>query len=362
MYVIGYQEAKQILGDHKRFVKNRQNALPPEQRSPSQLGTDMFSLLYNNMLETDAPDHTRLRALVSKAFTNRRVQSLAPRIQEIADQLIDSFQAEGQIDLIEAYAFPLPIIVICELLGIPSEDRGKFRVWSHAFLGIQGADVSYVQSMTDFVHYIDQFIHHRHTNAGDDLISALVHAEEDGQQLTEQELFSMIALLIVAGHETTVNLIGNGVAALLQHPDQLALLQRDPELIDSAIEEFLRYEGPVEMATTRYAAEDVQVGDTLIKRGTQVVVILAAVNRDPEAFEDPAALDITRQPNRHMGFGYGVHYCLGAPLARLEARIAFTTLLKQLPTLRLGVPAAQLQYNDGAIVRGLMQLPVRWDV
>ncbi len=171
----------------------------------------------------------------------------------------------------------------------------------------------------------------------------------------------MIALLIVAGHETTVNLIGNGIAALLQHPDQMALLQRDPDLIESAIEEFLRYEGPVEMTTTRYAAEDVQIGDVFIKRGTQVVVILAAVNRDPGAFNNAAALDITRQPNKHMGFGYGVHYCLGAPLARLEARIAFNTLLKRLPTLRLSVPAAQLQYNEGAIVRGLIQLPVRWD-
>ncbi len=362
LYVIGYQEAKQILGDHKRFVKDIQNTLPPEQRTQRQAGTDMFSLLYNNMLETDAPDHTRLRALVSKAFTNRHIQSLAPRIQEITDELIDGFEAEGEVDLIEKFAFPLPIIVICELLGIPSEDRDKFRIWSHAFLGIEGNEHTYVQLMTDFLRYIEQMINDRRLNPRDDLISGLVHAEEDGQQLSEQELFSMIALLIVAGHETTVNLIGNGMAALLQHPEQIALLQWNPDLIESAIEEFLRYEGPVEFSTTRYAAEDVQIGDMFIKRGTAVIVILAAANRDPAAFMEPTILDITRESNKHLGFGYGVHYCLGAPLARLETRIAFNTLLKRLPTIRLGVSASTLQYNESSIVRGLVRLPICWDV
>ncbi len=360
-YVIGHQEAKQILGDHKRFVKDVQNTLPPSQRSPSEPGNDLFTLLYHNMLSTDEPDHTRLRALVSKAFTRRRIQSMAPRIQEIADQLIDEFETKGEVDLIEAYAFPLPIIVICELLGIPIEDRDKFRAWSHAFLGIAYDEASYFQLLNDFVQYIGQVIADRRANPGDDFVSGLVHAEEDGERLTEQELYSMIALLIVAGHETTVNLIGNGMAALLQHPDQMALLRRDPNLIEGAIEEFMRYEGSVEMATTRYAAEDVQVGDTLIRRGTPVVVILAATSRDQAEFENPAELDITRQANKHLGFGYGVHYCIGAPLARLEAKIAFNTLLKRLPNLQLSVPASQLEYNDSSIVHGVARLPVRWD-
>ncbi len=360
VYVIGHQEAKQILGDQKRFVKDFRNTLPPEQRPQVEPSTDMFSLIYNNMLNTDRPDHTRLRALVSQAFTNRHIQSLAPRIQEIADQLIDGFEARDEIDLIEAYAFPLPIIVICELLDIPLADRDKFRKWSHAFLGIADDQTSYVQSLYEFVQYIGEMITLRREQPHDDLISGLVHAEENGERLSEQELYSMIALLIVAGHETTVNLIGNGMLALLLHPAQAALLRREPKLIESAIEEFLRYAGPVEMATQRYAAEDVEIGGTLIRRETAVVVILAAANRDPAQFQNAPALDIRREPNKHMGFGYGVHYCLGAPLARLEARIAFNTLLKRLPTLRLSVPAAQLQYNESTIVRGLVQLPVSW--
>lgn len=360
IYVIGYQEAKQILGNHKRFVKDYQNTLPPEQRVRTQGGTDMFSLLYDNMLSVDQPDHSRLRALVSKAFTNRHIQALAPRIQEIADQLIDAFAADGKTDLVESYAFPLPIIVICELLGIPAEDRDKFRQWSHAFLGIPDDQLAYFNLLTEFVQYIGQTIAARRAHPTEDLISALVHAEEDGARLTEQELYSMIALLIVAGHETTVNLIGNGIAALLQHPNQMALLQNNPEQIEATIEEFLRYAGPVEMATTRYAAEDVQIGDTFIKRGTAVVVILAAANRDPAAFEDAGKLDISRDANKHLGFGYGVHYCLGAPLARLEGKIAVATLLNRLPHLQLAVPAANLKYQGSNIVHGVVKLPVTW--
>ena len=361
MYVIGYEEAKQVLGDHKRFVKDFRNTLPPEQRTQAAPATDLFGLLYDNMLNKDQPDHTRLRALVSKAFTNRHIQALEPRIQEIADTLIDGFEAKGEIDLVEAYAFPLPIIVICELLGVPSADRDKFRKWSHAFIGIADDELSYVNSLTDFVQYIGQMVADRRAEPRDDLISGLVHAEEDGERLTVQELYSMIALLIVAGHETTVNLIGSGMLALIEHPDQAAVLRRDPALIEGAIEEFLRYAGPVEMATTRYAAEDVEIGGTMIRRGTAVVVVLAAAGRDTAVFDNAAELDVTRESNKHMGFGYGVHYCLGAPLARLEAKIAFNTLLKRIPTMRLGIPAHQLTYNESQILRGLVQLPVRWD-
>ncbi|MEM9777054.1 MAG: cytochrome P450 [Chloroflexota bacterium] len=361
MYVIGYQEAKLILGDSKRFVKDINNTLPLEQRPlHADQSTDMFSLLYNNMLAKDGADHTRLRRLVSRAFTKRQIDSLTPRIQQIADELIDDFQADGEADLIDVFAFPLPIIVICELLGVPIEDRNKFKDWSHAFLGIADDEFSYFQLLTEFVQYIGRMIALRRAEPKDDLISALVHAEEEGEQLTEQELYSMIALLIVAGHETTVNLIGNGMAALLQNREQLELLQKQPELIENAVEEFLRYEGPVEFTTTRYAAEDVQVGDTLIKRRTPVTIILAAANRDPAAFENPIKLDVTRDAQQHLGFSYGVHFCVGAPLARLEAKIAFSTLLSRLPNIQLRAPHRQLVYNEGSIVHGLKALPVTW--
>lgn len=277
-YVIGHEEAKEVLGDQKRFVKDPNSLLPASQRHRNNGSSDVFQLVYDNMLGTDPPDHTRLRALISKAFTNKRVQALAPRIQELADQLIDGFESKGRVDLIDAFAFPLPIIVICELLGVPTEDRDKFRTWSHAFLGVADDHSSYTQLISDFVQYIGEMIALRREEPRDDLISALVHAEEEGNQLNEQELYSMIALLIVAGHETTVNLIGNGMAALLQHPEQADLLRREPERIDAAIEEFIRYEGPVEMATTRYAAEDVTIGGTFLKRGTPITVILAAAD------------------------------------------------------------------------------------
>ena len=360
-YVVGHEEAKLVLSDHKRFIKDYRNLLPPEERLPVNMAPGMFELLYDNMLSADRPDHTRLRALVSKAFTQRRVQALTPRIQEIADELIDGFAAVGSVDLIEAYAFPLPIIVICELLGVPTSDRDKFRRWSHAFIGIADDESAYMQSLTEFVQYIGQMIANRRDQPQDDLISGLVHAEEAGERLSEQELYSMIALLIVAGHETTVNLIGNGMLSLLQHPDQAALLRRDPALIDGAIEELLRYAGPVEMATERYAAEDVTLGGTFLPRGTNIIVILAAANRDPQSYDQANRLDVTRTGNHHAAFGYGIHYCLGAPLARLEARIAFNTLLARLPTMQLAVPAGELQYSQGGIVRGLTRLLVRWE-
>ncbi|MEM7132962.1 MAG: cytochrome P450 [Chloroflexota bacterium] len=360
-YVIGHEEAKLVLGDQKRFIKDPNSLLPKSQRPQNDHSADLFRLAYDNMLSADPPDHTRLRALVSKAFTNRRVQSLAPRIQEIADQLIDDFEGKGSVDLIDAFAFPLPIIVICELLGVPSEDRDKFRTWSHAFLGVANEEGSYVQLLTEFVQYIGQMIVERRENPKDDLISALVHAEEEGKQLSEQELYAMIALLIVAGHETTVNLIGNGMAVLLQYPEQARLLRDEPDLIDGAIEEFIRHEGPVEMATTRYAAEDVTISGIHIKQGTPVTVILAAANRDPNIYDDAEFLDVTRKASQQMGFGYGIHYCVGAPLARLEGKIAFRSLLRRLPSLRISGNPADLEYVNASVVHGLRRLPVTWN-
>ncbi|MEM7117363.1 MAG: cytochrome P450 [Chloroflexota bacterium] len=357
-YVVGHEEARLVMGDQKRFIKDYRRLMSG---SGANASPTMFDLLYDNMLMKDGDEHKRLRALISKAFTNRSVRALAPRIQVITDELIDGFQAKGAADFVEAFAYQLPIIVICELLGIPTADRDKFRTWSHAFIGISNDADPYGTSLFEFVEYIGRFIQLRRQNPQDDLTSRLIHAEENGERLTEQELFSMIALLIVAGHETTVNLISGGMLALLQHPDQAARLRRDPELIDNAIEEFLRYEGPIEMTTTRYAAADTTIGEVFLPRGTAVIVVLAAVNRDPDLFVNGGTLDVSRDAQQQMGFGYGVHYCVGAPLARLEASIAFNTLLQRLPTMRLAVAPEELQYTDSAVVRGLRQLPVVWE-
>lgn len=359
-FVTGYEEAKLILADNKRFVKQYENTLTPAERAQMQPMPEMFNLLNNHMLNLDAPDHTRLRALVSQAFTVRRIQELQPRIQQIATELIDKVQAKGQMDLLDDYAFPLPIIVICEMLGVPAADRDKFRLWSNAFIDIGADEVHFMQLMQEFVQYIGQMLASRRENPRDDLISALVHAEEAGDRLSEPELYSMIVLLLVAGHETTVNLIGNSLLALLQNPEQMSRLQQEPDLIDTAVEEFLRYDGAVERATSRFAAEDVEIGGQLIKRSTPVIVVLGAANRDPRQFENPTELDVTRSPNKHLDFGYGVHYCMGAPLARLEGRIAINSLLQRLPNLQLAIPAAQLEYRTSTIVRGLVKLPVIW--
>lgn len=361
-FVTGYEEAKLVLADHKRFVKEYRSTLTPAELAKLEPEPEMFKLLNYHMLNLDEPDHTRLRSLVSKAFTNRRILEMEPRIQQIADDLIDEFKDKNEIDLIDAYAFPLPIVVICEMLGVPAADRDKFRLWSNALIEIGNSEATFMQLMADFIQYIGNMLADRRQNPRDDLISALVHAEEAGDHLSEAELYSMIVLLIVAGHETTVNLIANGMLALLRNPAQMALLQQEPELIETAVEEFLRYDGAVERATIRYAAEDVEIGGQLIKRSTPVIVVVGAANRDPRYFEDANSLDITRADNKHIDFGYGIHYCLGAPLARLEGRIAINTLIQRIPTLRLAVPASELEYRTSTIVRGPVKLPVTLNV
>jgi cytochrome P450 len=360
-FVTGYEEARLILADHKRFVKDARQAATPEQLAQSPSTPPEFDLINNHMLNLDPPDHTRLRALVSKGFTHGRIQALRPRVQQIADELLDAVQQRGQMDLIDDYAFPLPIIVICELLGVPTADRDKFRLWSNAFIEIGTDPDTFMQLMMEFVAYLGQMIAARRAEPRDDLLSALILAEEAGDRLSEAELYSMMVLLLVAGHETTVNLIANGVLALLQHPDQLALLQNDMALLPQAIEEFLRYDGPVERATTRFAAADVEIGGQLIHQGTPVIVVLAGAERDPRQFEHPDVLDITRNDNKHIGFGYGIHYCLGAPLARMEGEIAIGTLLQRIPNLRLTIPVEGMEYRLSTIVRGLKSLPVAWD-
>lgn len=364
-FVTGYDEAETVLRDHKRFVKSYYTTLPEQEREEARAANAMFRLTNQHMLNMDPPDHTRLRALVNKAFTTRRVNEMQPRIQTIADDLIDAVQDQGHMDLIDDFAFPLPITVIAEMLGVPTSDRDKFREWSNAFItpAVTEDEVQqFMALMHAFTDYLGRMFAERHQTPRDDLITALLQAEEAGDSLSEEELFSMVILLLIAGHETTVNLIGNGMLALLRHPDQLQKLKNDPALIDTAVEELLRYDGPAERATTRFAVEDVELGGHQIKRGEPVIVVLAAADHDPNQFTQPEQLNISRSDNRHLGFGKGIHYCLGAPLARMEGSIAINTLLRRLPNLRLAAPADDLKYRLSPLIRGLLNLPVAWDV
>ncbi len=363
-----YEDAVAVLRDHRRLVKDVRNCLTPEERAQLPPEPELIRLLSHHMLNLDPPDHTRLRALVNKAFTARMVEQLSGRIQQLADRLLDRVQARGAMDLIQDFAFPLPIRVIAELLGIPARDRNRFRAWSSALVSPSTDSRRNAQklarsrqSMEDFIHYLGQILEARRQEPQEDLITSLVQAEEAGDVLSQEELYSMILLLTVVGHETTVNLIGNGMLALLSHSSQLALLQEAPSLLPSAVEEMLRYDCPVERAPMRYAAEDLEIHGVQVRRGDAISVVLGSANRDPAIFPRPDRFDITRSPNRHLAFGLGIHYCLGAALARLEGRIAVETLLRRLPNLRLAAPVESLRWRTNPIMRGLQRLPVRWD-
>jgi cytochrome P450 len=336
-FVTRYEEAAAVLLDGERFVRDARRALTPEQLAerPAPLSLEMIE---NNMLNRDGEDHRRLRRLVTKAFTPRVVEELRPRVQTIADELLDAVESRGEMDLAAEYAFPLPITVIAELLGVPTEDQDRFRTWSDAIItpAIRPEEMErFFAQMGDFVTYLQELFAERRANPRPDLISALLRARDEGDALSEDEVFGTVVLLVVAGHETTVGLIGNGVLQLLRHPDQLALVREDESLLATAIEELLRFEGPVERTLNRWAASDVELGGKTIRRGEMVIAIVGSADRDPERFPDPDRLDVTRGDNKHLAFGRGAHYCLGAPLARLEAEIALATLFRRLPGLRL---------------------------
>jgi cytochrome P450 len=358
-----YEDVLAVLKDG-RFVKDWRKALTPEQLAQVPPIPPVLEPLSHNMLDTDPPDHERLRSLVSKAFTPRLIERMRPRVQAIADSLLDAVQDRGEMDLIDDYAFPLPITVIAELLGVPAEDRNRFREWSNAAVSgnttQEYLEEILIPHMTAFNDYLLALFEEKRKNPRDDLVSALVQAEEAGDKLSEDELLGMVFLLLVAGHETTVNLIGNGVLALLQHPEQLQKLKDDPSLIKPAVEELLRYDGPVETSTERFAREDVDLGGTVIPRGEMVLVVLAAADHDPERFADPEDLDITRTDNKHLAFGKGIHHCLGAPLARMEGQIAISTLLDRMPNLRLKDSPESLSWRPGMVIRGLRALPVEY--
>ncbi|MGP3958846.1 cytochrome P450 family protein [Nonomuraea sp. 3N208] len=369
--VTGYGESRALLNDsriskHPRYAPQWLRELGIVTADEGPTGT--------NMLNSDPPDHTRLRRLVSKGFTPRRIEALRPRVQHITDDLLDRMAPLGQADLIDAFAYPLPITVISELIGVPEEDRADFRSWTAAMLLLpleEDLRARRLKGIEAINAYLAALIERKRgdlrpgvpRDEQPDLASALVAAadDEDGV-LSGRELVGMLNLLLVAGHETTVNLIGNGMAALLRHPDQLALLRAQPDLLPSAIEEMLRYDGPVEQGTGRTAVEDIQIGGVTIPAGSQVTVALAAADRDPGRFPEPDRFDIRREDNAHVAFGHGLHFCLGAPLARMEAEIAFRGLLDRFPDLALACPPEQLRQRPGTAIlfRGLAELPVRF--
>jgi cytochrome P450 len=358
--VTRYDDVLTVLRD-RRFVKDGKGILTTEQRARLPRLTPALALINHDLLGQDPPNHTRLRALVSKAFTPGLIEGLRPRIQRLADELLDRMAPRGEADLMDEYAFPIPITVIGELLGVPAGDRDRFRAWSDAFISAPPTDESVQRLASDVESYVEYFrtlFDLRRREPGDDLISALVQVEEAGDRLSEPELFSMASIMLIAGHETTVNLIGNGALALLQHPDQLKRLRCEPEVIRPAIEELLRQSGPVESATERYAVEDIELGGVTIPRGEMVYAVLNSANRDASRFAEPDTLDLTRETRQHVAFGHGIHYCVGAPLARLEGQIALGTLIRRFPALRLTVAPEELVWRPGIVMRGLTHLPV----
>ncbi|ARZ65934.1 cytochrome P450 [Streptomyces sp. HU2014] len=314
----------------------------------------------NGLLDLEPPDHTRIRRLVSKAFTPRTVEDLAPVVARLAAGLVDELLAEGGGDLIGAVAEPLPVAVIAEMLGIPEADRRLLRPWSAAICGMYELNPDEetarhaVRASLDFSAYLRELIADRRARPGDDLITALVHAHDEGDRLTEQEMVSTCVLLLNAGHEATVNTTGNGWWALFRHPDQLAALRADPGLLPGAIEELMRYDTPLQLFE-RWVLDDIEIAGTVVPRGSEVALLFGSANRDPARFPDPDRLDVTRADNPHLSLGAGIHYCLGAPLARLELAASFGELLRRAPRLRL---VAEPEWKPGFVIRGLRELLV----
>ncbi|WP_142828713.1 cytochrome P450 family protein [Planococcus soli] len=350
--VTRYEDAEKVLKD-PRFTKDLSKIYGGSM--------DQMSVFTQNMLFSDPPDHKRLRGLAQKAFTPKMILGMRERIQEITDELLAAMEGKKQIDLIDEFAFPLPIIVICEILGVPSADRDKFRLWSNSMIeGTSGElGVTVQQHMNEFVQYLGQWFAKVREQPGDDLISKLIQAEEEGDRLSERELYGVVTLLIIAGHETTVNLIGNTVLSLLENPEQRKLLMEKPELVNQAIEESLRFNGPVEFSTSRWAAENFEFQRKALKKGDLVVASLNSANRDPEKFADPELFDIQREKSPHLAFGKGIHMCLGAPLARLEGEVAIVSLLNRFPEMGLAVKSSDLEWRPGMIVRGVKELPLK---
>jgi cytochrome P450 len=361
--VVGYEEARAALSD-PRLSKDMQAALSASDEVVAEgLPGPAFA---RHMLNLDPPDQTRLRRLVATGFTVRRVEALQPRVQAIVDDLLDRIAAQPAdepVDLVARFAFPLPFTVICELMGVPEGDRGPLGRELGALLSPTSTPTEYerAKAASDVVvAMLAALVAIKQRDPNDDLITALIAARDGDERLTQQELLSSLFQLIVAGHDTTTSLIGNGVVALLRHPAQLALLRAEPDRLTAAVEEILRYDAPVPHSTFRYAVEPVAIAGTTIPAGAQVIISMAAANRDPTRYTAPEALEIDRPYVRHLAFGHGIHFCLGAALARMEGQIALGSLLYRFPQLRLAVDFDALHWGhgDGLVLRGLSELPV----
>ena len=359
--VTRYDDAVAVLKD-ERFANDRNNAPAPSLPLMERVVRRSFGPLMTHLLARDNPDHARLRGLVQKAFTVNAVEAMRPRVEALTAELLGKAVARGGLDIVRDYALPLPITIIAEMFGVPPEERERFHRWARALVDVSGfspwAMLKSAPSLLAYVRYLRLLIRRRRELPGADMISALVAAEEAGDKLSEGELLAMIYLLLVAGYETTVNLISSGTLALLENPEQLLRLRVDPALMEPAVEEMARYYSPIEHSVPRMARCDLQLREVLVRRGEPMFVNFASANRDARQFPEPDVFDIARSPNRHLGFGQGMHYCLGAPLARLESQVAFRTLLERLPELRLAVPRDRLRWRNSLILRGLESLPV----
>ncbi|MGP9039957.1 cytochrome P450 family protein [Cytobacillus kochii] len=340
-----YEASEAVLKD-PRFIKDMRKVYPDE------ITDENMPPIASSMLFVDPPDHRRLRNLVQYGFTPKKINALKGRVEEIALEQAELMKGKETVDFIEAYAFPIPIRVICELIGVPEADQMDFQRWSHVLVDVMDPE-DHDEAMGEFIVYLENLIEQKKLSPQADLLSDLIRAEEDGDKLSKRELIGVIMLLIVAGHETTVNLIANGLLALLSHPDQLQLLKENPDLMPQAIEELLRYNGPVEFSTDRWAGESFTFMGQEIAKGDHVIVSLASADHDPQVFSNPERLDITREKSPHIAFGKGIHYCLGAPLARLEGDIALRILLQTFPKVSLSVPESELEWRQSIIIRGL---------
>ncbi|MEU6232193.1 cytochrome P450 [Kitasatospora sp. NPDC047058] len=349
--VTGYAEARAaftdpgLSKDTARFFAGKET------------GRNLHPAVSQSMLATDPPQHTRLRSLVAKAFTPGAVALLRPYIARVTDELLDAWVPGERTDAIEALAVPLPVAVICQLLGVPDADRAAVRTWSNELFA--AGQPERIDSASHAVAgYLADLITAKRRTPDDSLLSDLIRARDGGDRLSEDELVSLAVLLLVAGHETTTNLIGNGLLALLQAPESLHRLRDDPGLVETAVDELLRLDSPVSMATFRFATETIRLGETEIPAGSPVLIAPGAANRDPARFPEPDQLDLDREPGGHLAFGHGIHRCLGAPLARAEAGIALRALATRFPRLRLAVPPEELEWRHTRLMRGLVALPV----
>jgi cytochrome P450 len=357
-FVTRYDEVIACLSDHERFSSEVTRAVRDSQTGNSQALIRKDETLRYTMINRDPPDHTRMRKLVVRAFGASRVDGLRPTIQGIADDLLDQLAGQDQVDLVSQYAFPLPVRVICGLLGVPQEDSAFFGKSITRLLAARGPEDA-LQGISELKSYIGEKLQEKRAKPADDVLTGMVQAADESGLLNEAELPAMALQLLTAGHETTIYMISAGTLRLLQHPDQLAMLRNDPSLMPAAVDELLRYDGPAMPGVFRYAKQDVQIGAATIPAGALVIASLPTANRDPRQYSTPSELDLSRQEAEHLAFGHGIHYCLGARLARLEVGIAIGSLIRRFPELSLAISPDEVRWKPLNFLRSLVELPVR---